>query len=78
MPVVHSVKNKMYAIVEQIRAGSYKGFSGRAITDIVNIGIGGSDLGPRLCIKAFKKDLHPKLNYHFISDAGPNHFENII
>src|SRR5699024_10207355 len=49
---VHVVLDAMRAFVAEVRSGDWRGFDGRAITDVVNIGIGGSDLGPRLVCRA--------------------------
>lgn len=78
IPEIMHTREKMHDISEKIRAGKWVGFSGKAITDIVNIGIGGSDLGPRFCINALSRNLHPELGYHFISDADPNAFHNTV
>ena len=48
MPEVHAVRKQMRDIVERVRSGLWRGFKGDAIQNIVNIGIGGSDLGPKL------------------------------
>ena len=60
-------KIKYYA--DLIRQRKWLGYSGKPITDIVNIGIGGSDLGPRLCHEAFAYGQKSPINCHFISDA---------
>lgn len=67
IPEVFEVKAKMKTFTESIISGNYKGFSGKAITDIVNIGIGGSDLGPKMVVEAlqFYKN---HLNVHFVSN----------
>lgn len=75
---IMQIREKMYCVAEQIRTSNWLGFSGEPITDIVNIGIGGSDLGPRFCLRAFSNLLMPKLRYHFISDADPCVFNDII
>ena len=56
-------------VSEQIRAGRWLGESGRAITDVVNIGIGGSDLGPKMVCTALAEFAHPTLKLHFISNV---------
>ena len=65
-------------ISNQIREGQWLGFSGKAIKDVVNIGIGGSDLGPRFCIKALSDYTASHIGYHFISDVDPNAFKNAV
>lgn len=67
---VHSSINKMEVIVKKVHAGHWRGFSGKAITDIVNIGVGGSDLGPFMIVNAlkeFKAETKDKLEFHFVS-----------
>jgi glucose-6-phosphate isomerase len=75
---VVTTRHKMYQIVAQIRAKQWFGHTGKAIINIVNIGIGGSDLGPRFCIKAFIEYASKDLNYYFISDVDPNSFNNAV
>lgn len=72
-----STRNKMKIIVEQIRNKEWLGFTGESIKDIVNIGIGGSDFGPRFAIDALAEYTTPDLNYHFISDVDPNSFKQV-
>jgi len=68
MPAVNSVLKQMRSFTESVRTGSYKGSTGKAMTDIVNIGIGGSDLGPVMVTEALKPYGHPRLNVHFVSN----------
>lgn len=75
MPDIIQTRSAMQEIVERIRNKKWLGFSGKPITDIVNIGIGGSDLGPRFCLKAFAEITTPDLNFHFISDIDPTNFK---
>ena len=69
MPEVNRVLAKMRTFSEQVRSGAWKGYTGKAITDVVNIGIGGSDLGPKMVTIALapytKRDLHS----HFVSNV---------
>ncbi len=69
MPEVNRVLAKMRTFSEQVRSGAWKGYTGKAITDVVNIGIGGSDLGPKMVTLALapytKRDLHS----HFVSNV---------
>ena len=73
MPEVNSELNKMREYSEAVRAGQWLGYSGKAILDIVNIGVGGSDLGPVMVSEA----LHPYgksgLRLHFVSNVDPSH-----
>lgn len=78
VPDVLQTREKMRDICQQLRSGQWLGFSGRPITDIVNIGIGGSDLGPRFCINALSNYSTKHLNYHFISDADPTAFSAAV
>lgn len=71
-----TVREQIRVISNQIRAGQWSGYSGKAITDIINIGIGGSDLGPRFCVKALADFAAPHLRCHFISDGDPKAFSN--
>ena len=51
-PTIEAAQNKMYAFCEEVISGRWKGYSGKSITHIVNIGIGGSDLGPAMVVEA--------------------------
>ncbi len=68
MPEINRVLEKMHLFSDQVRNGSWKGATGKSITDIVNIGIGGSDLGPYMATEALKKYKTEKLNFHFVSN----------
>ena len=61
MPEINRVLEKMHLFSDQVRNGSWKGATGKSITDIVNIGIGGSDLGPYMATEALKKYKTEKL-----------------
>src|SRR5215475_8272458 len=61
MPEVNTVLGKMKKFSDAVRDGSWKGFTGKEITDIINIGIGGSDLGPHMVCEALKPYGHPRL-----------------
>ncbi|KTD30730.1 glucose-6-phosphate isomerase [Legionella moravica] len=78
MSEVGNTREQMRRISSLIRAKKWLGYTGLPITDIVNIGIGGSDLGPRLCINALDSYCSKDLNYHFISDADPDGFDATI
>ena len=66
---VREVLVKMRTFSEAVRSGEWKGYSGKAIKDIVNIGIGGSDLGPKMVCQALKPYANPGLNVHFVSNV---------
>ncbi len=77
MPEVYAVKNKIKNVSHQIISGERKGFTGKPFTDVVNIGIGGSDLGPDMVVQAlqFYKN---QLNVHFVSNVDGDHVNEII
>jgi glucose-6-phosphate isomerase len=68
MPYIHEVLEKMRDVSDQIRSGIWRGHTGEKITDIVNIGIGGSDLGPVMACAALRDHTSPHLNFHFVSN----------
>ena len=68
MPEINRVLEKMHVFSDQVRSGDWKGATGQAITDVVNIGIGGSDLGPYMATEALKKYKTDRLNFHFVSN----------
>jgi glucose-6-phosphate isomerase len=72
MPDVNAVLAKMKKFSEAIISGSWKGYTGKAITDVVNIGIGGSDLGPVMVTEALKAYKN-HLNLHFVSNVDGTH-----
>lgn len=69
MPEVNRVLGKMRSFSEEVRSGEWKGYTGEAITDIVNLGIGGSDLGPKMVCEALKPYARPDLRVHFVSNV---------
>jgi glucose-6-phosphate isomerase len=69
MPEVNRVLEKMRSFSEAVRSGEWKGYTGKAITDVVNIGIGGSDLGPKMVCEALKPYSRPGLRAHFVSNV---------
>ena len=77
IPEVHQVKEKINTFTGQILDGTLKGFTGKAFTDIVNIGIGGSDLGPAMVVDAlqFYKN---HLTTHFVSNVDGDHVNEVI
>ncbi len=68
MPAVRSVKCKISKFVDSVHTGEWRGITGKTITDIVNIGIGGSDLGPRMVVDALRDFWIPGLRTHFIAN----------
>ncbi len=73
MPHVNAVLEKMARFCRKVRGGDWKGYTGKAITDIVNIGIGGSDLGPVMATEALKPYGKPGLTPHFVSNVDGTH-----
>ncbi len=77
MPGIHAVKSHMKDFSNQVISGSWKGYSGKAITDIVNIGIGGSDLGPVMVTEALKPYKN-HLTIHFVSNVDGTHIAETL
>lgn len=73
MPEVNRVLAQMKSFSERVISGEWKGYTGKAVTDIVNIGIGGSDLGPVMVNEALKAYKVPHLNVHFVSNVDGTH-----
>jgi glucose-6-phosphate isomerase len=69
MPKVNDVLEKMRRFSESVRSGQWKGYTGKVITDVINIGIGGSDLGPKMVCEALKPYARPDLRVHFVSNV---------
>jgi glucose-6-phosphate isomerase len=78
MPKINAVLLKMKKFCEEVRSGSWKGYSGKAITDIVNIGIGGSDLGPYMVTEALKPYGKKGLHVHFVSNVDGTHIAETL
>ncbi len=77
MPEIYSVKNKIKNFSNEIIAGQRKGFSGKPFTDVVNIGIGVSDLGPAMIVEALQYYKN-NLNVNFVSNVDGDHVNEII
>ncbi|MGD8989653.1 MAG: glucose-6-phosphate isomerase, partial [Syntrophobacterales bacterium] len=73
MPEVNRVLEKMRVFSEAVRSGEWKGHTGKVITDVVNIGIGGSDLGPQMVTAALAHYGRPDLRSHFVSNVDGTH-----
>ncbi len=69
MPDVHEVLDRMSAVAERVRDGSWVGFSGERIRAVVNIGIGGSDLGPKMAVEALRAHTDRSMTYRFVSNV---------
>jgi glucose-6-phosphate isomerase len=78
MPGVSAVLEKMARFSEQVRGGSLTGATGKTITDIVNLGIGGSDLGPLMVCEALKPYQRPDLRPHFVSNVDGAHLTHTL
>jgi glucose-6-phosphate isomerase len=77
MPEVKAVLKKMEQFTEGVISGKWKGFSGKTITDVVNIGIGGSDLGPVMVTEALKPYAN-HLKVHFVSNVDATHLAEVM
>jgi len=66
---VHAVLDHVKAFSDAVRNGDWQGHTGKAITDVINIGIGGSDLGPKMVCLALRQFAHPRLTMHFVSNV---------
>jgi glucose-6-phosphate isomerase len=77
IPEIHDVKEKIKNFTDAVVNGSHKGYSGKSITDIVNIGIGGSDLGPAMVVDSLQYYKN-QLNTHFVSNVDGDHHKEII
>jgi glucose-6-phosphate isomerase len=73
MPAVNAVLAKMRTFTERVRSGEWKGHTGKTITDVVNIGIGGSDLGPVMATEALRPYWKPGMNVHYVSNVDGTH-----
>ena len=78
MPQVNAVLEKMRSFCARVRNGDWRGATGEQITDIVNIGIGGSDLGPLMVTEALKSYGHERLRVHFVSNVDATHLTETL
>ena len=78
MPEVNAVLEKMAEFAEKIRGGAWKGYTGKTMTDIINIGIGGSDLGPVMVTEALKPYSLRNLRLHFVSNVDGTHIAETL
>ncbi|HGO5815141.1 TPA: glucose-6-phosphate isomerase [Mannheimia haemolytica] len=77
MPEVNAVLAKMKDFSERVISGEWKGYTGKAITDVINIGIGGSDLGPYMVTEALRPYKN-HLNMHFVSNVDGTHIAEVL
>jgi len=78
MPGVNEVLEHMRKFSEQIRRGKWRGHTGKRIRDVVNIGIGGSDLGPKMVCQALESYGDPTLRMHFVSNVDGAHISHVL
>lgn len=78
VPEVHAVLDKMTAFANRVRSGQWKGYTGKRIRNIVNIGIGGSDLGPHMAYEALKSYSDRNLTFRFVSNVDGTDFVEAV
>ena len=78
MPEVNNVLEHMRKFADQIRRGKWRGHTGKRIRDVVNIGIGGSDLGPKMVCQALEPYGDPTLRMHFVSNVDGAHISHVL
>jgi glucose-6-phosphate isomerase len=78
IPAVHAVLNRMADFSEKVRSGAWQGFTGKRIRNIVNIGIGGSDLGPVMAYEALRPYSQRDLNVYFVSNVDGTHIAETL
>ena len=78
MPEVLATQEKIKSFVENIHSGAHKGFTGKAISDVVAIGIGGSFLGPKIMSEALKPYWKEGLNVHFVANVDGCHIHDVL
>ena len=78
MPEVNSVLRQMQNFSGKVISGEWKGYTGKPVSDIVNIGIGGSDLGPVMVTEALKPYAKPNINIHFVSNIDGTHIAETL
>jgi glucose-6-phosphate isomerase len=78
MPEVNAVLAKMRLFCESVRSGQWRGWTGKPIESVVNIGIGGSDLGPAMVTRALRRYHHPRLKSFFVSNLDSVHLGDTL
>lgn len=78
VPLIQAELEKMKQFVGAVHDGRFTGGNGNRITDIVNIGIGGSDLGPRMAVQALSASHQNGIGVHFVSNVDPTEFEDVV
>lgn len=72
LPEVRAVRARLASFADRVRSGAHVGFDGRSVRDIVHIGIGGSDLGPKMATRALSAYAHERLRVRFVSNVDPS------
>lgn len=75
---VHQSLSQVARLSERVRSGTWRGFSGKAITDVVNIGVGGSDLGPLMATAALDEWADTEIEVHFVSNMDGTQLDNLL
>jgi glucose-6-phosphate isomerase len=75
---IRAVQERMRAFAEQVRGGAWRGATGKPIRRVINIGIGGSDLGPKMVTAALRPYRHPRLDMHFVSNVDLAHLDGAL
>ncbi|HEU5352140.1 MAG TPA: glucose-6-phosphate isomerase [Terracidiphilus sp.] len=78
VPQVHEVLDRMTAFAERVRSGEWKGYTGKPIRNVVNIGIGGSDLGPVMAYEALRHYSQREMNFRFVSNVDGTDFAEAV
>ena len=75
---VHGVLDRIGHFVGRVRSGEWQGYTGKRVTDVVNIGIGGSDLGPKMVCQALRTFADPRLSLHFVSNVDGHDLDAVL
>ena len=78
VPEVHAVLDKMAAFADRVRGGDWRGHTGKRIRNVINIGIGGSDLGPVMAYEALKHTSHRDVTFRFVSNVDGTDFAEAV
>ncbi|WP_404298510.1 glucose-6-phosphate isomerase [Halomonas sp.] len=78
MPEIQRTREQIRQFSEAVRNGEWQGYSNERIKDVVNIGIGGSDLGPNMASRALLKYRHSELKFHFVSNVDGTHIQKVL
>ncbi|GAB1411145.1 glucose-6-phosphate isomerase [Desulfovibrionales bacterium] len=78
VPDVHRVLHQMNVFTQAVRSGTWTGYTGQRIRSVVNIGIGGSDLGPKMVTQALDYYRTPELNFYFVSNVDATHIARVL